>query len=233
MVAVPRRVAVRFLHDLAVVRARHLDPPAAIRACSSRCIGYVVRRSCIGQSIYVGGAHGQRPPAAAGHAPRPAGRGPRPRAWRSSAPPRRHPGQPAEPRELPHGPPHRGRRSSSSRASRCCCIRDAGWRPSGARGSTGFVRALRRRRAPLGADPNYRVFLFFHLLNAMAARSAPFIVPFAKERLARGRRPRGTADPRVPRRERGPRLRRSAGSPTGSATGWWEPSSRCCCSPRS
>jgi MFS family permease len=33
------------------------------------------------------------------------------------------------------------------------------------------------------ADPNYRVFLFFHLLNAMANSLGAFIVPFAKERL--------------------------------------------------
>jgi cyanate permease len=62
-------------------------------------------------------------------------------------------------------------------------IRDAGWRPTGPR-EPGFVKALRARARTVGADPNYRVFLFFHLLNAMASSLGAFIVPYAKERLA-------------------------------------------------
>jgi MFS family permease len=61
-------------------------------------------------------------------------------------------------------------------------VRDAGWRPSAPR-EPAFARALAAKARTLGADPNYRVFLFFHLLNAMASSLGAFIVPFAKERI--------------------------------------------------
>jgi MFS family permease len=47
----------------------------------------------------------------------------------------------------------------------------------------GFLAALGGRIGVLVANPNYRIFLFFHMLNAVALTIASFIVPFAKERL--------------------------------------------------
>jgi MFS family permease len=46
-----------------------------------------------------------------------------------------------------------------------------------------FVAALKGKIGTLIADPSYRIFLFFHMLNSVALIIASFIVPFAKERL--------------------------------------------------
>jgi MFS family permease len=46
-----------------------------------------------------------------------------------------------------------------------------------------FLSSLAGKIGVLIANPNYRVFLFFHMLNAVALTVASFMVPFAKERL--------------------------------------------------
>ena len=47
----------------------------------------------------------------------------------------------------------------------------------------GFLNALAGKVGTLVANPNYRIFLFFHMLNSVALTIATFIVPFAKEKL--------------------------------------------------
>lgn len=47
----------------------------------------------------------------------------------------------------------------------------------------GFFSSLQRKVRVLIANPNYRIFLFSHLLNAVGAALATFIVPYAKERI--------------------------------------------------
>jgi len=42
---------------------------------------------------------------------------------------------------------------------------------------------IKRNISRLWSNPNYRVFLFFHVINASAAAIATFIVPYAKENL--------------------------------------------------
>jgi MFS family permease len=49
--------------------------------------------------------------------------------------------------------------------------------------AAGFLTALAGKIGTLIANPNYRIFLFFHMLNSVALTIATFIVPFAKERL--------------------------------------------------
>ena len=61
-------------------------------------------------------------------------------------------------------------------------IRDRPARASRAR-SDGFLRSLAGKLRVLLANPNYRVFLFFHMLNSVALTVATFIVPYAQERL--------------------------------------------------
>jgi MFS family permease len=46
-----------------------------------------------------------------------------------------------------------------------------------------FLASLKGKVGSLVATPSYRIFLFFHMLNAVALTVASFIVPFAKERL--------------------------------------------------
>lgn len=46
-----------------------------------------------------------------------------------------------------------------------------------------FAHALREKLGILLGNPNYRLFIFFHLLNVSGASIAAFVVPFAKERL--------------------------------------------------
>jgi MFS family permease len=46
-----------------------------------------------------------------------------------------------------------------------------------------LAHALREKLEILLGNPNYRLFLFFHLLNVSGASIAAFVVPFAKERL--------------------------------------------------
>jgi len=50
--------------------------------------------------------------------------------------------------------------------------------------SPSLLADLRAKLRTLLDNPNYRVFLFFHVLNVSAVSIAAFIVPFAKERLA-------------------------------------------------
>lgn len=50
----------------------------------------------------------------------------------------------------------------------------------------GFFHSLRDKAGVLLANPNYRVFLFFHMLNASAAAATSFIVPYSKENLGAG-----------------------------------------------
>jgi MFS family permease len=67
----------------------------------------------------------------------------------------------------------------------CFCLlilRDRPARGLAARGA-GFLRSLAGKVRILLANPNYRVFLFFHTLNVAASTMATFIVPFAKEKL--------------------------------------------------
>lgn len=47
----------------------------------------------------------------------------------------------------------------------------------------GFLRSLVGKVRILLANPNYRVFLFFHMLNSVALTAATFIIPYARERL--------------------------------------------------
>lgn len=46
-----------------------------------------------------------------------------------------------------------------------------------------FLHSLRGKVRVLLGNPNYRIFLYSHLLNAVATALATFIVPFAKEHL--------------------------------------------------
>jgi MFS family permease len=46
-----------------------------------------------------------------------------------------------------------------------------------------LIGSLREKLSVLLGNPNYRLFVFFHLLNVSAASIAAFVVPFAKERL--------------------------------------------------
>jgi len=46
-----------------------------------------------------------------------------------------------------------------------------------------FFRSLRSKAGILLSNPNYRVFLFFHMLNACASAVTSFIVPYSKENL--------------------------------------------------
>jgi MFS family permease len=56
--------------------------------------------------------------------------------------------------------------------------------PARRRVEKGFLGSLRDKLRHLVSNPNYRIFIFSHLLNALAAALASFLVPFAKERLA-------------------------------------------------
>ena len=47
----------------------------------------------------------------------------------------------------------------------------------------GFLSSLVGKVRILLANPNYRVFLFFHMLNSVGLTIASFIVPYARERL--------------------------------------------------
>jgi MFS family permease len=61
-------------------------------------------------------------------------------------------------------------------------IRDRPARPARVR-SDGFLRSLGGKLRILLANPNYRIFLFFHMLNSVALTVATFIVPYAQDRL--------------------------------------------------
>jgi MFS family permease len=174
-------VAVRFLHDLAVVLAPGIwTPPAAIvvfLACCAWYVGVIV----IGQSIYVGVLTDNVPQRQRGmlHGIRAAGLGLG--ALASSAVAARVFGS------LPSPANYRTALLIGDGIFLLSCFtllffRDAGWRPSGPR-EPGFVRALAAKARLLGEEPNYRVFLFFHLLNATASSLGAFMIPFAKERL--------------------------------------------------
>jgi len=173
--------AVRFLHDLAVVLAPGFwTPPAAIAAllvCCTWFVGVMV----IGQSIYMGVLTDNVPQRQRGmlHGLRSAGLGLGAVATSSVAA--------YVLGILPSPANYRMSLLIGDGFFMLACltllfVRDAGWRPSGPR-EPGFVRALAAKARTLGADPNYRVFLFFHLLNTMASSLGAFIVPFAKERL--------------------------------------------------
>ena len=181
MVVFLAAVAVRFLHDLAVVFAPGIwTPPAAIAALLVCCAWYV-GVMVIGQSIYVGVLTDNVPQRQRGmlHGLRSAGLGLG--AVATSVVAAHLLGA------LPSPANYRTALLIGDGIFLLSCltllfIRDAGWRPSGPR-EPGFARALAAKARTLGADPNYRVFLFFHLLNAMANSLGAFIVPFAKERL--------------------------------------------------
>jgi MFS family permease len=49
--------------------------------------------------------------------------------------------------------------------------------------AAGFFHSLAAKLKILLANPNYRIFLFFHMLNAVALTITTFIIPFSKERL--------------------------------------------------
>jgi MFS family permease len=49
--------------------------------------------------------------------------------------------------------------------------------------AAGFFRSLAAKLKILLANPTYRIFLFFHMLNAVALTITTFIIPFSKERL--------------------------------------------------
>src|SRR5271157_3599900 len=49
--------------------------------------------------------------------------------------------------------------------------------------AAGFLQSLGGKLGVLLANPNYRIFLFFHMLNSVALTIATFIVPYAQERL--------------------------------------------------
>jgi len=49
--------------------------------------------------------------------------------------------------------------------------------------AAGFFHALLGKARILLGNPNYRIFLFFHMLNSVAGTMATFIVPFAREKL--------------------------------------------------
>jgi MFS family permease len=62
-------------------------------------------------------------------------------------------------------------------------IRDSAAPAPRRRRTHGFLRSLRGKVRVLVANPNYRIFLFSHLLNAMGNALATFIVPYARENL--------------------------------------------------
>jgi hypothetical protein len=180
MVVFLASVAVRFLHDLAVVFAPSIwTPPGAIAvflACCTWYVGVMV----LGQSIYVGVLTDNVPQRQRGmlHGLRSAGLGLGALATSAAA---------AHVLGTPSPANYRTALLIGDGIFLVSCltllfIRDAGWRPSGPR-EPGFARALEAKARTLVADPNYRVFLFFHLLNTMASSLGAFIVPFAKERL--------------------------------------------------
>jgi MFS family permease len=174
-------IAVRFLYDLALVLLPGIwTPPAAI-AVFLACCTWWVAVIMVGQSIYVGVVTDNVPQRQRGmlHGVRSAGLGIG--AVLSFAAAARLLGS------LPSPSNYRMALLIGDGIYLAGClslffIRDAGWRPTGPR-QPGFVRALKAKARTLGAEPNYRVFLFFHLLNAMANSLGAFIVPFAKERL--------------------------------------------------
>lgn len=174
-------VAVRFAHDLAVVLAPGIwTPRAAIAAFIASCTWWVAVM-VVGQSIYVGVITDNVPQRQRGmlHGLRAAGLGLG--ALASSVVASRLLGS------LPSPANYRTALLIGDGIFLLSCltmlgIRDAGRRPPGLR-EAGFVRALALKARALAAEPNYRVFLFFHLLNAMANSLGAFIVPFAKERL--------------------------------------------------
>jgi MFS family permease len=181
MVVFLASVAVRFLHDLAVVLAPGIwTPPGAIAVflvCCTWYVGFMV----LGQSIYVGVLTDNVPQRQRGmlHGLRSAGLGLGALATSAAAA--------YVLGTLPSPANYRTALLIGDGIFLVSCltllfIRDAGWRPSGPR-EPGFARALEAKARTLVADPNYRVFLFFHLLNAMANSLGAFIVPFAKERL--------------------------------------------------
>jgi MFS family permease len=181
MVVFLASVAVRFLHDLAVVFAPGIwTPPAAIAvflACCTWYVGVIV----IAQGIYVGVLTDNVPQRQRGmlHGLRSAGLGLGAVATAAAA--ARVLGS------LPSPANYRMALLIGDGTYLVSClmllfIRDAGWRPSGFR-EPAFARALAAKARTLAGDPNYRVFLFFHLLNAMANSLGAFVVPFAKERL--------------------------------------------------
>jgi MFS family permease len=47
----------------------------------------------------------------------------------------------------------------------------------------GFLQSLKGKLRTLLSNPNYRIFLFFHMLNSVALTVATFIVPYAQDRL--------------------------------------------------
>jgi MFS family permease len=49
--------------------------------------------------------------------------------------------------------------------------------------AAGFFRSLLGKMGILVSNPNYRIFLFFHMLNSVALTICSFIIPFASERL--------------------------------------------------
>ncbi len=61
-------------------------------------------------------------------------------------------------------------------------IRDGHVHRPAARGA-GFFASLLAKLKTLLANPNYRIFLFFHMLNSVAFTITTFIIPFSKERL--------------------------------------------------
>jgi MFS family permease len=174
-------VAVRFLHDLAVVFAPGIwTPPAAI-AVLLVCCTWFVGVMVIGYTIYVGVLTDNVPQRQRGmlHGLRSAGLGLGAVATSAAAA--------YVLGTLPSPANYRTALLIGDGIFLLACfallfIRDAGWRPSRPR-EPGFARVLAVKARTLGADPNYRVFLFFHLLNAMASSLGSFIVPFAKERI--------------------------------------------------
>jgi MFS family permease len=174
-------VAVRFLHDLAVVLVPGIwTPPAAIAVFIASCTWWVAVM-VTGQSIYVGVITDNMPQRQRGmlHGLRAAGLGLG--AVATSAAAARLLGA------LPSPANYRVALLIGDGIFLVSCltllfVRDAGWRPSGPR-EPRFVRALAAKARTLAANPNYRVFLYFHLLNAMASSLGAFIVPYAKERL--------------------------------------------------
>ena len=49
--------------------------------------------------------------------------------------------------------------------------------------AAGFLRSLLGKLRILLANPNYRIFLFFNMLNTVAQTICSFIIPYAAERL--------------------------------------------------
>jgi MFS family permease len=49
--------------------------------------------------------------------------------------------------------------------------------------TAGFFRSLAAKLKVLLGNPNYRIFLFFHMLNSVAYTITTFIIPFSKEKL--------------------------------------------------